>query len=106
MSRETCDLILENARELATPLGKTPRAGAAMSELHVVQDAAVAVKDGRIVAAGSTAEVTASFEPATRIDATGRILVPGFVDAHTHPVFNGTREVEFEMLDLPARQVQ
>lgn len=106
MSRASCDLILENARELATPLGDEPRAGSAMAELHVVQDAALAIEDGVIVAVGTTADVNGAFEARTRVDASNRLLVPGFVDAHTHPVFCGTREGEFEMRTRGATYVE
>lgn len=58
---------------------------------------AVAIRGERIVAVGGEAELRASHVPARVLDARGGTLVPGFVDAHTHPVFAGTREEEFEL---------
>ena len=56
----------------------------------------MAVRGERIVAVGPEVELAARFAPARRLDARGGTIVPGFVDAHTHPVFAGTREEEFE----------
>lgn len=93
-------LLIEHAAELVTVAGPPgPRRGEAQSELGVVQDGAVAVgADGRIVAAGATAEVRAAvaLAPNARvIDATGRTVLPGLVDPHTHAVFAGDRVGEF-----------
>jgi imidazolonepropionase len=62
------------------------------------EDAAVAVADGRVVAVGPTGEVTREYPPENAvagIDADGRAVIPGFVDAHTHGVFAGDRSDEF-----------
>ena len=84
------------AAELATPLGHTTRGGSALGQIQVIPNGAVAVRGESIVAVGDERELLARFEPAQRLDAGGGTLVPGFVDAHTHPVFLGTREGEFE----------
>jgi imidazolonepropionase len=70
-----------------------------MKELAVVSDGAVAVRDGKIVAVGDTRELESIVEVRDRdvIDATGKVVMPGFVDAHTHLVFAGSREQEFEL---------
>jgi imidazolonepropionase len=71
-----------------------------MQDLGLVNDGAVACLDGRIVAVGTTQRVTSaiSMGPETDvIDARGKVVMPGFVDPHTHPVFVGTREEEFEL---------
>jgi imidazolonepropionase len=71
-----------------------------MEDLGIIQDGAVACAQGKIVAVGSTREVESScpIDSATKvIDARGRVVMPGFVDPHTHPVFAGTREEEFEL---------
>lgn len=68
-----------------------------MSELGVVNDGALLVKGSRIVKVGSRDEVEALVdENCVVVDAGGRVVLPGFVDAHTHPVFAGTRVDEFE----------
>ncbi|HUW40612.1 MAG TPA: imidazolonepropionase [Rectinemataceae bacterium] len=90
------DLLITNIGELSTPTGTSARRGAEMSELRVVEDAAVLIKDGIIVYAGPGADVP--WEEADGVppmSADGRAVVPGFVDSHTHFVFAGYREDEF-----------
>jgi imidazolonepropionase len=74
-----------------------PRVGAELRELGIVKNGALLVKDGRVQQAGSREIIepliTAQFEV---VDAGGRVMLPGFVDAHTHAVFAGTRAGEFE----------
>ncbi len=99
---ESADLLLEHAAELLTLAGPAdgPRRGAALRDVGVIRDGAVAVADGEIVAVGPTDQVRDAVRlsrAATVIDATGRVVLPGFVDAHTHLVFAGPRVDEFEM---------
>ncbi|ELZ59663.1 amidohydrolase family protein, partial [Haloferax sp. ATCC BAA-646] len=64
----------------------------------VLEDAAFAALDGEVVAVGPTAEVLADYPVAdaeTAIDATGKTVLPGFVDPHTHALFAGDRSDEF-----------
>jgi imidazolonepropionase len=95
---ELVDRLFVHCRELVT-LADGPstgaRRGASMRQLGIVADGAVAVRGGRIVAVGSTASVTRDYRAADEIDLTGFVVLPGFVDAHTHPVFARTREGEF-----------
>ena len=91
------DLLVLRAAELATPRGSAPRGGRALGAIEVLPGAGVAVDAGRIVAVAPDAELRARFEGRRELDARGGTIVPGFVDAHTHPVFAGTREREFEM---------
>jgi imidazolonepropionase len=92
------DLLIEHAAQLVTvasPGG--PKRGAAMREPGIVADGALAIAGGRLVAAGTTATVRAEVREAEQvIDARGRAVLPGFVDAHTHVVFAGDRVDEFE----------
>ena len=96
------DLIIHNAGELATLASPVagPRCGRDMNEIALVKPGAVAVAAGRILAAGPEDRVMAGFTPGpeTRlIDAGGRFVSPGLVDAHTHLVFAGSRENEFRL---------
>jgi imidazolonepropionase len=91
------DLLVHSAAQLVTcasPGGA--KRGAAMRELGIVADGAVAVKDGRIVAVGQSDELLELWKAEEEIDARGRVVCPGFVDPHTHAVFAGDRVDEFE----------
>jgi len=90
------DLVVYGARQLLTLAGKGTRRGAASGELGLVADGAVAISAGQIVAVGTTSEVLQSYRAPREIDAGGRVVLPGFIDAHTHPVFAGSRQDEFE----------
>jgi imidazolonepropionase len=73
------------------------RVGGELRELGIIENAGMLVEDGRVVAVGSSAEIAAKARAdATVIDAEGRCVTPGFVDAHTHLVFAGNRADEFE----------
>ena len=98
----SADLLVEHAAELLTLAGahSGPRTGAALCDVGLVTDGAVAVLEGQVVAVGSTAQVRASVvlaPDATVVDAHGCVVLPGFVDPHTHLVFAGSRADEFEM---------
>jgi imidazolonepropionase len=98
----SADLLVEHAAELLTLAGahSGPRTGAALRDVGLVTDGAVAVLEGQVVAVGSTAQVRASVvlaPDATVVDAHGCVVLPGFVDPHTHLVFAGSRADEFEM---------
>ena len=98
-SRETVDLLIVNADELVTLAGDNQRArvGKQMRELGIIRDGSLAVKDGRIVAVGKTHEVTKKFRSENVLSANGKTVLPGFIDAHTHLIFAGSREDEFQM---------
>jgi imidazolonepropionase len=83
------DLLLTGIGELVTNAPDTP------GQLGVVRDAAVAVRAGRIVWAGSERDLPADCRTLDSLDAAGRAVIPGFVDAHTHLVFDGDRSEEF-----------
>ena len=98
-ARESADILIVNAEELLTLAnGKgIPRTGKEMRELGIVRDGAVAIREGRIVAAGKTRDVTRTFRAGYVISAQGKVVLPGFVDPHTHLVFAGSREDEFQL---------
>lgn len=100
------DLLVHSADEVATPLGSAPRGGSSLGEITLLRGGAVAIDSGRIVEVGPTAELCARYAPRNEIDASGRLVVPGFVDAHTHPVFANTREDEFEQRTLGKTYVE
>lgn len=90
------DLLVLHAAEIATPRGSSARGGRELGKIDVRPRAGVAVDAGRILAVGPDEELLAKFRGRRELDARGGTIVPGFVDAHTHPVFAGTREAEFE----------
>ncbi|PMB74888.1 imidazolonepropionase [Candidatus Bathyarchaeota archaeon] len=92
-------MLVVNANELVTLSGENekPRVGKQMRELGIIHNGGLAIKDGRIAAVGKTSEITKAFRAETIISADGKTVLPGFVDAHTHLVFAGSREDEFQM---------
>lgn len=94
------DLLLLGASQVVTVDGGRagPKRGARdMNKLGVVEDGAIAVHRGRVVEVGTTNEITSRFRGLKRVFCRGRTVLPGFVDAHTHPVFARMREDEFAM---------
>jgi len=91
-------LAIVNIGQLVTLAGPArARVGGELRELGKVENAAIMIDDGRIVAVGSSGELRGQIANAgTVIDAQGRCVTPGFVDAHTHLVFAGNRAAEFE----------
>src|SRR5690606_24927471 len=81
-----CELLIHSSSELVTVAGGTqrPRRGPELADSGVIDNGAVAGAGGRILAAG-------------RIDASGKTVLPGFVDPHTHVVHAGSREFELGM---------
>jgi imidazolonepropionase len=93
------DILLVNCSQLVTLAGPArPRIGVEMRELGIIPDGAMLVRSGRIVATGARPQVEPlSTGDAEVVDAGGRVVTPGFVDAHTHLIFGGNRANEFEM---------
>lgn len=92
---ESADLLITNAGQLLTLEGG-PQRGPRLGDLGLMDDAAVAIRDGRILAVGPSDDVRQRFEPARRLNAEGRVVMPGFVDPHTHLIWAGDRAHEFE----------
>jgi imidazolonepropionase len=88
-----------HAAQLVTLAGpKGPRIREQMRELAIIVDGGILIEDGRVVATGPSSEMENALPgDADIIDAKGKVVLPGFVDAHTHPVFGGDRIDEFEM---------
>lgn len=87
-----------NVGQLVTLAGTSrPRVGAELRDLEIIEGATMLIEDDRIVAVGKDAELVSRIDSGTRVlDAEGRCITPGFVDAHTHLVFAGNRADEFE----------
>lgn len=104
------DLLIVNAAQLltcASPGG--PKRGAALADPGLIEDAAVACLEGQIVAVGRTADVLAALDdPSTAqtVDAAGKVVLPGFVDPHTHLLWAGDRADEFEQRIAGATYMQ
>ncbi|KAA6462112.1 imidazolonepropionase [Acidobacteria bacterium AB60] len=91
-------LAIVNIGQLLTLAGpKRPRVGAELRDVGIIEGASMLVEDDRIVAIGKCADLQDRIEGAIQvIDADGRCVTPGLVDAHTHLVFAGNRADEFE----------
>ena len=92
-------LLITGASQLLTLRGRGARRGDALSQLGIVPDGAVLVSDGRIAAVGPTnmVEKLAAARKAEKVEVAGRVVLPGFVDSHTHLVHAASRAEEYEL---------
>jgi imidazolonepropionase len=103
LTKIKADLLIINGHQMCTLRGpKHPRCRDDLRHLGTVPKAAVAMDHGKIVAVGSTEELKNKVDRrfVEIVDASGKCIMPGFVDAHTHALFSGSREDEF------ARKIQ
>ncbi len=92
------DLIIFNIKELLTLKGNPqPRCGKEMNDLGIIEGGGLAINNGIILAVDRSDRIINDYVAPKMIDAANRVVIPGFVDPHTHPVFYHTRENEFEM---------
>ncbi len=104
------DLLIVNASQLltcASPHG--PKRGVALADPGLIEDGALACLEGQIVAVGRTTDLLAMLEDpdaAHIIDAAGKVVLPGFVDPHTHLLWAGDRVGEFEQRIAGASYMQ
>jgi imidazolonepropionase len=91
----TADVIVYNIGKLYTPYHKPPVKKEALREIILLKDAFLAIKDGWIVAVGREHFEMYIGSDTSLYDAGGKVCFPGFIDAHTHLVFGGSREHEF-----------
>ena len=104
---EQVDLLIHSASQLltlASPGG--PQRGTTLGDLGLIEHGAVAVRDGQVTMTGPTASVRGQVAATQEIDASGQLVMPGFVDPHTHVVFAGQRANEFEQRIAGATYMQ
>lgn len=90
-------LAVLHASQLVTLNGpKRPRVGTELSELGIIRDGGTFIRDGKIEKVGPSDEIEKNAGDAEIVDADGRVVMPGFIDAHTHLVFAGNRLDDFE----------
>ncbi len=89
-------MLIHSSSQLLTLAGG-PQRGYALGTLGIIEDGAVVVRDEKIVAVGTTSELRAAYPDEPTLDAGGCVLMPGFVDPHTHVIWAGDRANEFEM---------
>lgn len=92
------DLIVYNAKQLITcASGGKAKKGAKMQDIGLISGGAVAIQNGAILETGESAAILKNFSAEETIDAESKVLIPGFVECHTHFVFAGNRLEEFEL---------
>ena len=89
-------MLIHSSSQLLT-LGGGPQRGHLLGTLGIIENGAVVMRDEKIVAVGTTAELKASYPNEPTLDASNCVLMPGFVDPHTHVIWGGDRANEFEM---------
>jgi imidazolonepropionase len=95
----TQSLLITGASQLLTLRGAVPRRGTSLSKLDIVKDGAILIRDGRIAAVGTREQVEArpDARAAEKLDVDGRVVLPGFVDSHTHLIHAASRSEEYEL---------
>ncbi len=89
-------MLIHSAAQLLTLAGG-PQRGQALGSLGIIEDGAVLIRDEKIAAVGPTGELRAAYKDEPTLDASGCVIMPGFVDPHTHVIWAGDRAREFEM---------
>jgi len=89
-------MLIHSATQLLT-LTEGPQRGRDLGQLGIIENGAVLVRDEKIVATGDTDELRQANPGEPTLDASGCVVMPGFVDPHTHIIWGGDRAAEFEM---------
>ncbi|MGD8405840.1 MAG: imidazolonepropionase [Anaerolineales bacterium] len=89
-------MLIHSATQLLT-LSGGPQRGHALGTLGIIENGAVLVRDEKIVAVGESDELRSAYPNEPTLDASGSVVMPGFVDPHTHLIWGGDRAKEFEM---------
>jgi imidazolonepropionase len=92
------DWLITGCSQLLTLRGPVPRRGRALAEIEIIRDGAVLTHDDRIAAVGSRRRIERlpKARRAEKLDLGGRVVLPGFVDSHTHLIFPAARAAEYE----------
>jgi len=98
-TRDLSHLLITGASELLTLRGRVPRRRKALSDLGLIKDGALLIRDGVIAAVGTRLEIESLPESrsAEKLDVGGRVVLPGFVDSHTHLIHAASRAQEYEL---------
>lgn len=89
-------MLIHSANQVLTLAGP-PQRGEQLGQLGIIPNGAVLVRDGKIVDVGNSVEMLEAYSDEARLDAEGRVVMPGFIDPHTHAIWMGDRAAEFEM---------
>jgi imidazolonepropionase len=89
-------MLVHSASQLLTIAG-APQRGRDLGRLGIVPDGAVLIRDSKIAVVGLTSELRQAYPHEETLDARGHVIMPGFVDPHTHLLWIGDRATEFEM---------
>ena len=89
-------MLIHSASQLLTLAGG-PQRGNALGDLGIIKNGAVLVHNGEILAVGKTDELLAAYPDEPTLDAGEKVVMPGFIDPHTHTIWAGDRAAEFEM---------
>ena len=89
-------MLVHSASQLLTLTGPVQR-GLELGRLGIISGGAVLIREGRITAVGTTTELRRACPDEEMLDAAGHVVMPGFVDPHTHSLWMGDRAREFEM---------
>jgi len=89
-------MLIHSASQLLTITGD-PQRGRDLGRLSIIRDGAVLIRNGTIVAVGTSDDLRVAYPDEDALDAKGRVVMPGFVDPHTHLLWVGDRAAEFEM---------
>ena len=98
-------MLIHSASQLLTISGG-PQRGHALGALGLIEDGAVLFQNGKILSVGRTPDLLAAYPDEPRLDASGCVVLPGFVDPHTHIVWSGDRAVEFEIKMAGAKYME
>jgi imidazolonepropionase len=94
---QSANLIIHSAKQLITCTCQgTAKRKVALQDIGLISDGAVVISDGHISAVGNTSDILSAYSANQVIDASGKVVCPGFVDAHTHAVYAGDRVGEFQ----------
>jgi imidazolonepropionase len=88
-------MLIHSATQLLTLTGG-PQRGKFLGRLGLISDGAVLIRDGQIAAVGLTSQLRFAYPNEPGLDASGHVVLPGFIDPHTHALWAGDRAAEFE----------